>query len=477
VDAIRAFPSGCPLLCRRACGSGRRDGGTCVRGDALVGWLKNTGLLRMHGDVCVLLIASYIHERPLRAGSALLPGVEPGRVRPVAGKSVRYRADDGCLRVEDVGDAALMDSTYVFASLDVLGPAGLASLKAAMTAVNKDYGYRNDDDSLAGLPRFRVTWTLDEAAEFDDDLSMAEPVSLALMRDGSLLVELDWAFGPAPRTEADTWPEGAALLDNWLQSRGGRLISLSPGSGGFRWYWTTRFSVPVRGRTVADVHAIGTDAISLLESHGEGVATIESLTALLQAGHAGALVGMNESQLLEAKRHLHLEDDKARLELAKDVSAIANSSGGGLLVVGLATRRESGRDVVTGVHPFPDTGQVRRVRAVLDRLVYPPIEGLDVSMVPAGLSHLPEDYLLLITVPPQPREMRPFLVTGVVLNDRVRGSYIGLFERRGEDVVASSPASIHAGLSVGLALMRGQFNVTEVLGAPPAQPGSQAGGG
>jgi hypothetical protein len=386
----------------------------------------------------------------------------------VAGKGVRYRADDDCLRVEGVGDASLMDETYVFASLDVLGPAGLASLKAAMTSVWKDYEYGNEHDPLADLPRFMVTWTLDSPAEFDDDLSMPEPVSLALMRDGSLLVQLDWAFGPAPRTEADTWPEGAALLDSWLQSRGGRLVSLSPGDTGFRWYWTTRFSVPVRGRTVADVQAIGTDAISLLESHGEGVATIESLTALLQAGHAGALVGLYESQLLEAKRHLHLEDEKARLELAKDVSAIANSSGGGLLVVGLATRRESGRDVVTGVHPFTDTGQVRRVRAVLDRLVYPPIEGLDVSMVPAGSSHPPEEHLLLITVPPQPREMRPFLVTGVVVDNTIKGSYIGLFERRGEDVVASSPASIHAGLSVGLALMRGHTNITEASGTPPA---------
>jgi hypothetical protein len=64
--------------------------------------------------------------------------------------------------------------------------------------------------------------------------------------------------------------------------------------------------------------------------------------------------------------------------------------------------------------------------------------------------------------------MRPFLVTGVVVDDTVRGSYIGLFERRGEDVVAASPASIHAGLSVGLALMRGHTNITDTFGTPPA---------
>src|SRR3712207_2698551 len=80
---------------------------------------------------------------------------------------------------------------------------------------------------------------------------------------------------------------------------------------GFRWYWTIYFSIPLRGRTVADAHAIGTDAISLLETHDQGAATIESLTALLRSGHAGALVGMPEGQLLEAKRHIHLEDERA----------------------------------------------------------------------------------------------------------------------------------------------------------------------
>ncbi len=81
------------------------------------------------------------------------------------------------------------------------------------------------------MPRSRVAWTLDSAAEFNDDLSMQEPVSLSLMRDGSLVVEIDWAFGPAPRTKQDTWPEGAALLDSWLQPRGGPAVSLQPPSG------------------------------------------------------------------------------------------------------------------------------------------------------------------------------------------------------------------------------------------------------
>ncbi|WP_156960178.1 AlbA family DNA-binding domain-containing protein [Amycolatopsis taiwanensis] len=349
-----------------------------------------------------------------------------------------------------------MDRGHAFASLEVLGPASVTSLHAAMKEVCKDYDYSNDDARLQDLPLFAVTWSTDSTAEFDDDTSLAEPVSLSLMRDGNLLVELCVGVGPAPRTGEDRWSEGARLLDSWLQARGGKLVNFEPGDFGFRWYWKVYFSVPLRGKTVTDVHLIGADAIRVLETHAEGEVTLDSLRALLRSGHAEAIVGMPEGQLLEAKRHLHLEDEKSRLELAKDVSAIANSPTGGLLVVGLATRRESGRDVVSTVHPFRDTGQARRVRSVLDRLIYPPIDRLDVSLVPAGGSYSPEEHLLVVIVRPQPPELTPFIVTGVVVDQRVFGSYIGLFERRGEDTVASTAASIHAGLSAGLALLRGR---------------------
>jgi hypothetical protein len=111
---------------------------------------------------------------------------------------------------------------------------------------------------------------------------------------------------------------------------------------------------------------------------------------------------------------------------------------------------------------------VHQIRSHLDKRVHPRIERLDVSLVPAGSIHPPDEHLLVITVPPQPRELTPFLVTGVVVDDRVLGSYIGFFERRGDEVVPSSPASIHAGLSVGLALLRGRsFGIEGTSQEPP----------
>lgn len=94
------------------------------------------------------------------------------------------------------------------------------------------------------------------------------------------------------------------------------------------------------------------------------------------------------------------------------------------------------------------------MRDALDRHIFPNIEGLQVELVPAHPEPSTSDKLLMIRVPPQPQELLPFLVTGVILEDQILGNYIGLFERRGEDVVARSPAAIHAGLSTGLALLR-----------------------
>jgi hypothetical protein len=51
----------------------------------------------------------------------------------MVGKRVRYSPNYSSLHVEGLGDALLMDSHHAFASLEVLGPASLASLRAAMT--------------------------------------------------------------------------------------------------------------------------------------------------------------------------------------------------------------------------------------------------------------------------------------------------------------------------------------------------------
>lgn len=386
--------------------------------------------------------------------SVQFPQVGDANMARMAGRRVRFSPQYDSMHVEGVGDALLMDRDHTFSSLEVIGPASLSSLRRAMMAVYPEYDY-GGADPRADLPRFSVQWSLDSAANFDDDLSLAERVSVALMRDGSLAIECDVQSNPPPRTESDIWTEAMAVLDAWLEPRRGRLVSFTPYPG-YRGYWTVRFEIPIRGLTVADANQIGNDAIAVIEAYadGDGASSIEPLVALLHAGHAKALLGLSEHQLLEAKRSLHLVDEKSRLELAKDVSAMANSPTGGVIVVGLETKRRSGQDVIAAIHPVPDTGQVRVIRKVLDRLIYPPIEQLDVSLAPADPSRPANQHLILLTVPRQPRELVPFLVIGSIVGGQLLGNYVGLFERRGEDILVSGAASIHAGLSAGLALLR-----------------------
>lgn len=370
-------------------------------------------------------------------------------------QKARYVPSRDVIHIEGAEDEILlMDSDHAYGPLEIIRNVSVLSLGRAMRSVYREYGYDiKPGDPLYDYPRFRVLWSLDPTEDFDDDLSLQDPVGLSLMRTGELLVEIS-TIGPKPRTEEDSWPEGEGLLAHWLESRRGRFVSMEVGEIGYRGYWVARFSVPFRGLTVADVRALGMDAINLLDAHETGAPTLESLTALLRAGHAASLIGLPEGQQLEAKRQLNLTEPKNKLEVAKDVSAIANSKTGGLLVAGLETKRHKHTDLIVKLHPFPDSGQVRTVRDALDRHIFPNIEGLQVELVPAHPEPSASDKLLMIRVPPQPQELLPFLVTGVILEDRILGNYIGLFERRGEDVVARSPAAIHAGLSAGLALLR-----------------------
>ena len=373
----------------------------------------------------------------------------------MAGRRVRYTPTRSCFTVQDLGDVELMDSDHAFGSIDILGSASVFSLRLAMKNVYAEYQYgQGAEDALHWLPRFKVEWTLDPKEDFDEDMSLVEVVSLVLLRSGDLVIEV-LATGRRPRREDESWPEAEAILTRWLKARRGTLVSLDVGDIGYRGYWVVRFVVPFRGLSIYDIQAIGSEALGLLDAFSDGTETLDSLAVLLRSGHASALIGTPEGQLVEAKRQVNLEDDKGRLELAKDVSAMANSSVGGLIVVGLETQRRYGVDEIVRIRPLPRSNLVRTIRSSIDRLIFPPIVGLNVEFVPAGPGSAESGSLIMILVPPQPGELFPFLVVGAVSDGRVLGNYIGFFERRSEDTVAQTAASIHSGLSAGLALLRG----------------------
>jgi hypothetical protein len=82
---------------------------------------------------------------------------------------------------------------------------------------------------------------------------------------------------------------------------------------------------------------------------------VQDALRLLDARAFDGFIGARESQTVEFKREPYrLAHENQKFELAKDVAALANGQGG-VLLIGLATRRESETplDIVASVQTIP----------------------------------------------------------------------------------------------------------------------------
>lgn len=69
--------------------------------------------------------------------------------------------------------------------------------------------------------------------------------------------------------------------------------------------------------------------------------------------------------------------------------------------------------------------------------------------------------LLLISVPPQPSEIQPYLVHGAVVGDKNEGAFFSIVRRRGEASIPTTAAQIHAYIVAGKAFLRGGASTQE----------------
>ena len=122
-----------------------------------------------------------------------------------------------------------------------------------------------------------------------------------------------------------------------------------------------------------------------------------------------------------------------------------------MLIVGARTRGRP--EVITDICPA-DLSRLRasRYQAVLDSRVFPAIEGLQVETTDYGRGR----GILVMVIPPQPEELKPFLVHGAIVGGRVEGAFLSVVRRRGEASIPISAPAIHAMLAAGRALLRGQ---------------------
>ncbi|MGH8951943.1 MAG: hypothetical protein ACRDX9_11005 [Acidimicrobiia bacterium] len=335
------------------------------------------------------------------------------------------------------------------AAIQEIGSASLASVRKALDdASGGEFSLLAVDDPFDhAISELVVTPSAAHS-------TYAEPlISFKLLASRQFQIEMLVAVSGPPGDLHDTVEQ---LARGFCLEREVELVrTFSFEKRGLYFHYVT-LSLKRRGRTVADAYEAATSLYELWEKYEVAdFSSTDLAKTTLRAGRPDLLLGQYESVVLECKSTGYdLSSAADKIEFGQDVARFANSDRGGILVLGLKTKSDTKGDRIVSVHPLPSAPKASRYHKILDRMIFPPVEGLTVeavSAIPGGPSSL-----VVIDVPPQPEELKPFLVSGAVVHGRVEGAFISIVQRRGEHSVPVSPPAIHAALAAGRALLRGQ---------------------
>ena len=119
--------------------------------------------------------------------------------------------------------------------------------------------------------------------------------------------------------------------------------------------------------------------------------------------------------------------------------------------MGMATKKVPGGEEIRRLCPMPrDKAMLGRYQRALEDHLFPPPDNLRIETI-----DMPDnEMLILIDVPPQPEELKPFLVHGAVVDDKAEGAFISITRRRGESSIPITAQAIHSTLAAARALLR-----------------------
>lgn len=357
-------------------------------------------------------------------------------------------------------------------SVEELGALRAADLRRAMVASSVATG---SSAHAAVLPV--------PVSELDEDL-LSEPVSFET-RDEALDVRVTcWSEWPESGQESDAVARLEKLVLPFLHRMGAEVGHIECNlDNSNQWGLSVEIilALPWRGKTVAELYAVGNDVHRLSEAFTNQDITRETVADLVRGGSGHLLIDQPESNWLDAKsQEYDLTGLHGKISLAQAVARFANGEDGGLVVIGAHTKAVPGGEVISRVRGLVPRHMDSRSRyqRVLDERLYPPVLGLLIDVVPVEA----ERVLILIDVPPQPEESKPFLVHGAITADgKTEGAFISIVQRRGEGSIPISAPMIHATLAAGRALLRGRVSgLSDKLDGsleegPSAQPLDPAG--
>ena len=177
-----------------------------------------------------------------------------------------------------------------------------------------------------------------------------------------------------------------------------------------------------------------------------------TIQELLISGDFDAFKGTFEIQGMECKSvPYRLSENYQKQELAKDVSGMANATGG-FILLGVLTEVDPTRaeETITEIRNFSqDLFDPQQYRDVLKSWTYPPLDNIEIVWWPCA-----EDQtkgIAALHVPPQPKDKQPFLVTRTITDTGKTSEIVfGHFERRRTSVDATSVARLHSQIQAGM---------------------------
>ncbi|MCT2085171.1 hypothetical protein M3D75_03485 [Microbacterium enclense] len=278
-------------------------------------------------------------------------------------------------------------------------------------------------------------------------------------------------------THVMTWPEDAdeedvaialgRVLVPHLRQSGSRMKSVEPNYSYVApdLAFDIMLTVRSRGKTIQEIVDIADGAQLLCSAFSDGTVTRESAADLIRGGAGRLLEGQPEGSWLEAKsQEYDLTTTRGAISLAQAVARFCNAENGGLVVVGAQTKKTVGAENISRMRGVSArTGRPARYQQVINERVYPPPFALRIEQLDAG----EERSFILIDIPAQPEELKPFLVHGAILLDgSTEGSFISIVQRRGEGSIPITAPMVHATLAAGRALLRGERRASDRRGEP-----------
>jgi|SRR5215203_1068147 len=357
---------------------------------------------------------------------------------------VRYKRGEEYLEVVGLGKIISTDAGLV-ATREVLEPAGMTSLQTALHRYEESWG------SLYG----DIHITHESEDEIDDE-TQVDQTSLAF-ENGRLMARTFIAVETQPDEQVIR-----GLAGPMLDREGMRIADLDLSEQRWGWgVWLT-FEVPIRRRSVGDVLR----SVDLVSGAIEGAYPEEfdvaSAAFVIRSRHPELLIGVFESDWLDAKSAPYRLDQKSeQYEIAKDISSFANASGGLILIGAKTKRRQSGDEinrvngcVLSDAHVAPAA-----LHSVIAKWVYPWVEGLKIEQVPLSSK---DQGVVLIEIPNQAESQKPFLVAGTKSGRRVSKLGFTYATRKGEGVQAPRIEEVHQLIRAGKAVLAGDRSLSEI---------------